>query len=68
MAILSLEERKEQLESNRYIDDIQVYTYEKELEELIKKNQFDLLHPVFKAVKPIVTIAHRSFQGKSFYL
>lgn len=40
--ILSIEERKEQLESNRYIDDIQVYTYEKELEELIKKNQFNL--------------------------
>ena len=40
--ILSVEERIEQLESNRYIDAIQVYTYEKDLEELIAKNDFQL--------------------------
>ena len=40
--ILSVDERIEQLESNRYIDAIQVYTYEKDLEELIAKNDFQL--------------------------
>ena len=40
--ILSIEERKEQLASNRYIDAIQVYTYEKDLEALIEKSDFDL--------------------------
>ena len=40
--ILSIEERKEQLGSNRYIDAIQVYTYEKDLEALIEKSDFDL--------------------------
>ena len=40
--ILTVEERIEQLESNRYIDTIQVYTYEKDLEALIVENDFQL--------------------------
>ena len=40
--ILTVEERIEQLESNRYIDAIQVYTYEKDLEALIVENDFQL--------------------------
>ena len=40
--ILSVDERIEQLESNRYIDAIQVYTYEKDLEALIAENDFQL--------------------------
>lgn len=38
--ILSVEERKEQLASNRNIDDILIYTFEKDLLELIKTNDF----------------------------
>ena len=38
--ILSVEERKEQLASNRNVDAILVYTFEKELLALIKTNDF----------------------------
>jgi len=38
--ILSLEERKEILYSIKYIDEIQVYTYEKELIEILKNGDF----------------------------
>ncbi|MGB0366353.1 MAG: adenylyltransferase/cytidyltransferase family protein [Flavobacteriaceae bacterium] len=40
--ILSTEERIEQLMSNIYIDEVLVYTYEKELLKLIQKNNFDI--------------------------
>ena len=40
--ILSIEERIEVLSSIKYIDDIKVYTYEKELIELIKSGEFNL--------------------------
>ena len=40
--ILSTEERIEQLMSNIYIDEVLVYTYEKELLALIQKNKFDI--------------------------
>ena len=40
--ILSTEERIEQLLSNIYVDEVLVYTYEKELLELIQKNNFDI--------------------------
>ena len=39
--ILTVDERIEVLSSIKYIDDIQVYTYEKELIELIKNNKFN---------------------------
>ena len=39
--ILSIEERIEILSSIKYIDDIKVYTYEKELIELLK-NKFNI--------------------------
>lgn len=38
--ILTVEEREEQLASNRNVDAILVYTYEKDLLELIKANDF----------------------------
>ena len=40
--ILSTEERIEQLMSNIYVDEVLVYTYEKELLALIEKNNFDI--------------------------
>ena len=40
--ILSLEERKEILYSIKYIDEIQVYTYEKELIEILKNGGFTI--------------------------
>ena len=40
--ILSIEERIEILSSIKYIDDIKVYTYEKELIELLKKGGFNI--------------------------
>lgn len=40
--ILSTEERIEQLMSNIYVDEVLVYTYEKELLALIEKNNFDV--------------------------
>ena len=40
--ILTVEERMEQLASNRNVDAILIYTYEKELVELIKANDFDI--------------------------
>ena len=40
--ILSIEERIEQLESNRFIDNILTYTLESELLSLIIKNKFDV--------------------------
>ncbi|MGB2244667.1 MAG: adenylyltransferase/cytidyltransferase family protein [Flavobacteriaceae bacterium] len=40
--ILSVEERIEQLKSNRYIDSVLVYTYEKELLALIVEHDFNL--------------------------
>ena len=40
--ILSTEERIEQLMSNIYVDQVLVYTYEKELSALIQKNKFDI--------------------------
>ena len=40
--ILSLEERKEILYSIKYIDEIQVYTYEKELIEILKNGDFTI--------------------------
>ena len=39
--ILSVDERIEVLSSIKFIDDIKVYTYEKELYQLIKNNNFD---------------------------
>ena len=40
--ILSLEERKEILYSIKYIDEIQDYTYEKELIEILKNSDFTI--------------------------
>ena len=40
--ILSVDERIEILSSIKYIDDIKVYTYEKELIELLRVNKFDV--------------------------
>ena len=40
--ILSIEERIEILNSIKYIDDIKVYTYEKELIELLKNGKFNI--------------------------
>ena len=40
--ILIIEERIEILNSIRYIDDIKVYTYEKELIELLKSGEFNI--------------------------
>ena len=40
--ILSIDERTEILSSIKYIDDIKVYTYEKELIELLKDNKFSI--------------------------
>ena len=40
--ILSIDERIEILSSIKYIDDIKVYTYEKELIELLKKGGFNI--------------------------
>ena len=40
--ILSVDERIEILSSIKYIDDIKVYTYEKELTELLRVNKFDV--------------------------
>ena len=40
--ILSLEERIEVLYSIKYIDEIQVYTYEKELIEILKNGDFTI--------------------------
>ena len=40
--ILSVDERIEILSSIKYIDDIKVYTYEKELIELLKDNKFSI--------------------------
>ena len=40
--ILSVEERIEVLSSIKYIDKIQVYNYEKELEKLLQEGDFDV--------------------------
>lgn len=40
--LLTIEERIEQLESNVHIDKILIYTYEKELIDLIDKNNFQI--------------------------
>jgi len=40
--LLTIEERIEQLESNVHIDEILIYTYEKELVDLIDKNNFQI--------------------------
>ena len=40
--ILSVDERIEVLSSIKFIDDIKVYTYEKELTDLIKKGEFKI--------------------------
>ena len=40
--ILSVEERIEVLNSIKYIDEIKVYTYEKELIELLKSGEFNI--------------------------
>tara|TARA_R110001592_G_scaffold181184_3_gene423883 strand:- start:672 stop:1070 length:399 start_codon:yes stop_codon:yes gene_type:complete len=40
--ILSLEDRKEMLHSNRYIDDVFSYTYEGTLLDLLKIGEFDI--------------------------
>ena len=40
--ILSIEERLEILDSIKYIDEIQVYTYEKELIEILKNGDFSI--------------------------
>lgn len=40
--VLSIEERIEVLKSIKYIDDIKVYTYEKELIELLKSGKFNV--------------------------
>ncbi len=40
--VLSVDERIEVLGSIKYIDDIKVYTYEKELIEILKDNKFNI--------------------------
>ena len=40
--VLSVEERIEVLSSIKYVDEIQVYTYEKELLKLLKEGDFDI--------------------------
>ena len=40
--ILSVEERTEILKSIKYIDDVKVYTYEKELIQLIENSKFSI--------------------------
>ena len=40
--VLSVDERIEVLSSIKFIDDIKVYTYEKELIELLRVNKFDI--------------------------
>ena len=40
--ILSVDERIEVLSSIKFIDDVQVYTYEKDLIQLIENNKFDI--------------------------
>ena len=40
--VLSVEERIEVLSSIKYVDKIQVYTYEKELVKLLKEGDFDV--------------------------
>jgi glycerol-3-phosphate cytidylyltransferase len=40
--LLSIEERIEQLESNVHVDEILIYTYEKDLISLIEKNHFNV--------------------------
>ena len=40
--VLSIEERIEVLSSIKYVDKIQVYTYEKELLKLLKEGKFDI--------------------------
>ena len=40
--VLSVDERIEVLNSIKYIDDIQVYTYEKELIEILKNSDFTI--------------------------
>ena len=40
--VLSVEERIEVLKSIKYVDNIQVYTYEKELIKLLQKGDFDI--------------------------
>ena len=40
--ILSVDERIEVISSIKFIDDVQVYTYEKELIQLIENNKFDI--------------------------
>ena len=40
--VLSVEERIEVLSSIKYVDKIQVYTYEKELLKLLKEGKFDI--------------------------
>ena len=40
--ILSVDERIEVLSSIKFIDNVQVYTYEKELIQLIENNKFDI--------------------------
>ena len=40
--LLSIEERIEQLESNIHVDEILIYTYEKDLISLIEKNHFNV--------------------------
>ena len=40
--VLSVDERIEILSSIKYVDDIKVYTYEKELVDLIKDNEFNI--------------------------
>ena len=40
--VLSVEERIEVLSSIKYVDEIQVYTYEKELVKLLKEGSYDI--------------------------
>lgn len=40
--LLTIEERIEQLQSNKFIDDIKIYTYEQDLLNLIQENKFDI--------------------------
>ena len=40
--VLSVDERIEVLSSIKFIDDVQVYTYEKDLIQLIENNKFDI--------------------------
>ena len=40
--VLSVEERIEVLSSIKYVDNIQVYTYEKELVKLLQEGKFDI--------------------------